>query len=69
MGMTADPPRRAITVRPLPGQPDRDAFLADIAAIQARVPKGTFLTMAEIDAEFYDADGLPRCRHSADRPL
>ena len=45
---------------PLPKEKDRDAFLAEIRAIQARVPKRTYPTMAEIDAELWDEDGLPR---------
>jgi antitoxin VapB len=50
----------ALDRMPLPRADDREAFLADIAAIQAKVPKGKFPTMAEIDAELYDEDGLPR---------
>ncbi|EQA99765.1 hypothetical protein L288_18950 [Sphingobium quisquiliarum P25] len=50
----------ALDRMPLPAERDREAFLADIRAIQARVPKGTFPSMAEIDAELWDEDGLPR---------
>ena len=39
---------------------DREAYLAAIKAIQVSVPKGTFPTMAEIDAELWDEAGLPR---------
>jgi hypothetical protein len=37
-----------------------EQFMADIKAIQARVPKRDYPTMAEIDAEFWDEEGLPR---------
>lgn len=50
----------ALDRMPLPLERDREAFLADIRAIQARVPKGAFPSMAEIDAELWDEDGLPR---------
>ena len=50
----------ALDRMPLPKEKDRDAFLAEIRAIQARVPKRTYPTMAEIDAELWDEDGLPR---------
>lgn len=50
----------ALDRMPLPKTRDRKAFLADIAAIQAKVPKGSFPSMAEIDAELYDENGLPR---------
>lgn len=50
----------ALDRMPLPQERDREAFLADIRAIQARVPKRTFPTMAEIDAELWDENGLPR---------
>ncbi|PZR82584.1 MAG: hypothetical protein DI537_36360 [Stutzerimonas stutzeri] len=45
---------------PLPRERDRDAFVAEIKAIQARVPKRKYPTMAEIDAELWDENGLPR---------
>lgn len=44
---------------PKPGR-DREAFIAKIKAIQASIPQGTFPSMAEIDAEMWDEDGLPR---------
>lgn len=50
----------ALDRMPLPPEGDAEAFRAEIAAIQARVPKRAYPTMAEIDAELYDADGLPR---------
>ena len=50
----------ALDRMPLPVASDRDALIADIRAIQARVPKPDYPTMAELDAEFYDEEGLPR---------
>lgn len=50
----------ALDRMPLPAERDREAFLAEIAAIQARIPKGSFPSMKEIDAELYDENGLPR---------
>lgn len=39
---------------------DRAERRARIEAILATVPKRKYPTMAEIDAELYDEDGLPR---------
>lgn len=39
---------------------DRAERRARIEAILASVPKRKYPTMAEIDAELYDEDGLPR---------
>ena len=50
----------ALDRMPLPPGRDSDVFRAEIAAIQARVPKRTFPSLAEIDAELWDEDGLPR---------
>src|SRR3546814_4908418 len=50
----------ALDRMPLPKEKDRDAFLAEIRAIQARVPKRTYPTMAEIDAELWDEDEIGR---------
>lgn len=50
----------ALDRMPLPQERDSEAFLAEIKAIQARVPKRRYPTMAEIDAELWDEDGLPR---------
>ncbi|MDP3674488.1 MAG: hypothetical protein Q8R44_05265 [Novosphingobium sp.] len=45
---------------PLPKVRDPGKFRAEIHAILATVPKRKYPSMAEIDAEFYDDDGLPR---------
>jgi hypothetical protein len=45
---------------PLPASCDRVAFRAEIDAILAKVPKRAYPSMAEIDAELYDENGLPR---------
>ena len=50
----------ALDRMPLPAAQDREAFLAEIKAIQASVPKRAYPTMTEIDAELWDKDGLPR---------
>ena len=50
----------ALDRMPLPKARDPDAFRAEIDAILATVPKRKYPTMAEIDAELYDEDGLPR---------
>jgi antitoxin VapB len=50
----------ALDRMPLPVTSDREALIADIRAIQARVPKRAYPSMAELDAEFYDEEGLPR---------
>ena len=50
----------ALDRMPLPQTRDREAFLADIAAIVAQVPGGSLPPMAQIDAELYDENGLPR---------
>jgi|GEM_PF-1702560 antitoxin VapB len=50
----------ALDRMPLPAMRDRDAFLADIAAILDKIPQGSVPTMAQFDAEFYDEHGLPR---------
>lgn len=50
----------ALERMPLPPPEDRDAIIARIRAIVASVPKGSFPTMAEIDEEMYDENGLPR---------
>ena len=56
----ADVIEEALDHMPLPKARDRAAFLADISAIVAKVPKGSFPAMAQIDAELYDENGLPR---------
>lgn len=54
----------ALERMPLPPAPlvarDREAIIARIQAIVASVPKRRYSTMAEIDAEMWDEDGLPR---------
>lgn len=51
----------ALDRMPLPKpERDREAFIAKVKAIQAGIPKGTFPSMAEIDAEMRDENGLPR---------
>ena len=51
----------ALERMPLPApQRDREAIIASIREIIASIPKGSFPTMAEIDDELYDENGLPR---------
>lgn len=50
----------ALDRMPLPPVKDREAIIASIRAIVASIPKGSFPTMAEIDEELYDENGLPR---------
>ena len=50
----------ALERMPLPPVANRNELIAEIREILASVPKRAFPTMAEIDAELYDADGLPR---------
>jgi len=50
----------ALDRMPVPKVRDSDAFRAEIEAILATVSKRKYPTMAEIDAELYDEDGLPR---------
>lgn len=50
----------ALERMPVPGAKDVEAFVADIKKLVATFPKRDFPTMAEIDAEFWDEDGLPR---------
>ena len=54
----------ALEQMPLPPAPlsaaEREAAVASIKELVASVPKGGFPTMAEIDAEMWDEDGLPR---------
>lgn len=50
----------ALDRMPLPVSRDRGAIRAEIDAILATVPKRKYPTMAEIDAELYDEEGLPR---------
>lgn len=57
----ADIIEEALDRMPLPKiLSDQAARRARIEAIVASVPKGDYPTMAEIDAEFWDEDGLPR---------
>ena len=50
----------ALDRMPVPKVRDAGAFRAEIEAILATVPKRKYPTMAEIDADLYDDDGLPR---------
>lgn len=50
----------ALERMPVPGTKDVAAFVADIEKLVASFPKRDFPTMAEIDAEFWDEEGLPR---------
>lgn len=54
----------ALDRMPLPPEPlsvaEREAIIARILALVASIPKRSFPTMAEIDAEMYDENGLPR---------
>ena len=50
----------ALDRMPLPPASDGATFRAEVEAILAGVPKRTYPTMAEIDAELWDEDGLPR---------
>ena len=50
----------ALERMPLPPVANRNELIAEIREILASVPKRAFPTMAEIDAQLYDADGLPR---------
>ena len=50
----------ALERMPLPPVADRSAIIAEIRKILNSVPKRPYPTMAEIDAELYDANGLPR---------
>ena len=54
----------ALDRMPLPPAPvlvaDREAVIARIQALVASVPKRRYSVMAEIDAEIWDEDGLPR---------
>ena len=54
----------ALERMPLPRAPlpaaEREAIIARTRAIVASVPKRSFPTMAEIDAEMWDKNGLPR---------
>lgn len=50
----------ALDRMPLPVERDSKDFRAEIEAILDRVPKRKYPSMAEIDAELYDEDGLPR---------
>lgn len=54
----------ALEQMPLPPVPlpaaEREAIIASIRAIVASVPKRRYPTMAEIDAEMWDENGLPR---------
>lgn len=50
----------ALERMPLPPPRDREAIIAEIHEILASIPKGSFPTMAEIDEEMYDENGLPR---------
>lgn len=51
----------ALDCIPLPASlSDKRERRARIEAILARVPKGKYPTMTEIDAELYDENGLPR---------
>src|SRR3546814_15195662 len=45
---------------PLPPASDGATFRAEVEAILAGVPKRSYPTMAEIDAELWAEDGLPR---------
>src|SRR3546814_19063115 len=44
----------ALDRMPLPKEKYRDAFIAEIRSLQARVPKRTYPTMAEIYADLWD---------------
>lgn len=50
----------ALDLMPLPPPADRETIIAEIRAIIASVPKRTYPTMAEIDDELYDENGLLR---------
>ncbi len=51
----------ALERMPVPKSPrSREDLIAAIEAIQASVPKRDYPTLAEIDAEFWDEEGLPR---------
>ena len=55
----------ALERMPLPPAPllaaDREAIIARIQALVATIPKRRYSTMADIDAEMWDEDGLPPC--------
>ncbi|UVO54942.1 hypothetical protein [Sphingomonas sp. SUN039] len=50
----------ALDRMPLPAVADRARIREEIRLLLARVPKGTYPTMQEIDAEMYDENGMPR---------
>ena len=51
--------RMPVPRAPLPAA-EREAIIARIRAILASVPKRRYSAMAEVDAEMWDEDGLPR---------
>lgn len=50
----------ALDRMPLPPPRDREAIIAGIRELLASIPKRPRPTMAEIDDEMYDENGLPR---------
>lgn len=49
----------ALDRMPLPPVADREAIIADIRALLDSIPKRDYPSMAELDRELYDDDGLP----------
>lgn len=50
----------ALDRMPIPSAIDGATFRAEVEAILAGVPKRKYPTMAEIDTELWDENGLPR---------
>ncbi len=49
----------ALDRMPLPPMGDREATIAEIKALLASIPQRDYPSMAEIDREMYDDEGLP----------
>ena len=56
----ADVIEEALDRMPVPTEKSREEIWAEIEQILASVPKRKYPTMAELDDDFWDEDGLPR---------